>query len=69
MAEGVTAKEQQFVITRNQFEKLREVFDMYDAVNHIVWRESSPSGIGPTVTIEFDPKEMVKLDITDVESW
>ena len=68
MAEGVTAKEQQFVITRNQFEKLREVFDMYDAVNQIVWKQYT-SGIGPTVTIEFDPREMVKLDITDVESW
>lgn len=59
----------QIIITHNQFEKLKEVFDMYDTVNHIVWRESSPSGIGPTVTIEFDPRETIKMDITDVESW
>ena len=59
----------QIVITRNQFEKLKEVFDMYDSVDRIVWNEESPSGIGPNVTIEFDPKESVKMNITDVESW
>lgn len=57
------------VITRNQFEKLKEVFEMYDSVDRIVWTEESISGIGPSVTIEFDPKESVKMDITDVESW
>jgi hypothetical protein len=58
----------QVVITRKQFEKLREVFDMYD-LDRVVWREESLSGIGPNVTIEFDPKSTIKLDITDVESW
>jgi hypothetical protein len=62
-------EQEQFVITRNQFEKLREVFDMYDAVDHVVWTQSSPSAIGPTVVIEFDPKATVKMDITDVDSW
>lgn len=61
--------EESFVITRKQFEKLREVFDMYDAVDHVVWTQSSPSAIGPTVIIEFDPRETVKMNITDVESW
>jgi hypothetical protein len=61
--------EETFVITRNQFEKLREVFDMYDTVDHVVWTQSSPSAIGPTVFIEFDPKEKIRLDITDVDSW
>jgi hypothetical protein len=56
-------------ITRMQFEKLKEVFDMYDSVDRIVWKQESLSGIGPNVTIEFDPKESVKIDITDVESW
>ena len=59
----------QIVITRKQFEKIAEVFEMYDSVDRIVWTEESPSGIGPNVTIEFDPKETVKLDITDVERW
>jgi len=57
------------VITRNQYEKLKEVFEMYDSVDRIVWTEEFLSGIGPNVTIEFDPKSTVKMDITDVESW
>lgn len=57
------------VITRNQYERLKEVFDMYDSVDQVVWTEESSTGIGPTVTIEFDPKSTVKLDITDVSSW
>ena len=59
----------QVVITRNQYEKLKEVFEMYDSVDRIVWREESLSGIGPNVTIEFDPKSTIRLDITDVSSW
>ena len=57
------------VITRKQFEKLKEVFEMYDSVDRVVWKEESVSGIGPNITIEFDPKSTVKIDITDVESW
>ena len=57
------------VITRKQFEKLKEVFDMYDSVDRVIWTEESVSGIGPNVTIEFDPKSTIKMDITDVESW
>ena len=59
----------QIVITRNQYEKLKEVFEMYDSVDRVVWREESLSGIGPNVTIEFDPKSTIRLDITDVSSW
>lgn len=58
----------QIVITRNQFEKLKEVFEMYD-LDRIVLTEESISGIGPTTTIEFDPKQSIKMDITDVSSW
>ena len=58
----------QIVITRNQFEKLKEVFDMYE-LDRVVWKEESPSGIGPNVTLEFDLKSTMKIDITDVESW
>lgn len=56
------------LITRKQFEKLKEVFEMYD-LDHVIWKEESLSGIGPTVTIEFDPKSTIKVDITDVGSW
>jgi hypothetical protein len=58
----------QIIITKNQFEKLKEVFEMYD-LDRIVLTESNTSGIGPTTTIEFDPKQSIKMDITDVESW
>jgi hypothetical protein len=58
----------QIVITRNQFEKLREVFEMYD-LDRVTWTEESTSGIGPSVTIEFDPRQSIKIDITDVSSW
>jgi hypothetical protein len=60
---------EQIVITRMQFEKLKEVFDMYDSVDRIVWKQESTSGIGPNVIIEFDPKSTVRMDITDVDSW
>lgn len=59
----------QIVITRNQYNKLKEVFEMYDTLDRVVWKEESPSGIGPNVTIEFDPKSTIKIDITDVSSW
>ena len=59
----------QVVITRTQDERLREVFEMYDSVDRIVWKQESVSGIGPSVTIEFEPKQSVKIDITDVENW
>ncbi len=58
----------QIVITRTQFEKLKEVFEMYD-LDRVIWTEESSSGIGSTTTIEFDPKSTVKMDITDLESW
>jgi len=56
------------VITKTQFQKLKEVFEMYD-IDTVTWSEESTSGIGPNVSIEFDPKSTIKLDITDVESW
>jgi hypothetical protein len=60
----------QVVITRNQFEKLKEVFEMYDLDRVIFTEDSSKGGgIGAVTTIEFDPKQSVKMDITDVESW
>lgn len=58
----------QIVITRNQFYKLQEVFELYE-LDRVIWTENSTSGIGPNVTIEFDPKSTIKMDITDTESW
>ena len=58
------------VITRKQFEKLKEVFEMYD-LDRVIWTEDSSKGggIGSVTTIEFDPKSTIRMDITDVESW
>lgn len=56
------------VITRNQFEKLKEIFEQYD-VDQVVWTEESTSGIGPNVTVEFDPTKSIKVDLTDVTTW
>lgn len=58
----------QIVITRNQFYKLQEVFELYE-LDRVIWTENSASGIGPSVMIEFDPKQSIKMDITDTESW
>lgn len=55
-------------ITRTQFERLKEVFDMYDTVDQITITETHESGIGPTTTMEYNPKAVV-VDITDVSSW
>lgn len=57
------------VITRTQYEKIKEIFEMYDEVDRIVWKEESVSGIGPNVTISYEPKTPVKVDITDYASW
>jgi len=57
-----------YIITRNQYEKIKEVFEMYDTIDYVKIHEESTSGIGPTTTLEFNPS-FVKVDITDVESW
>ena len=57
-------------ITRKQYEKIKEVFEMYDTLEHIMLTESSESGIGPSTKIEFvPPSNNVIVDITDVTSW
>lgn len=55
------------VITRKQFESIKEVFEKYD-IDSVYWIEESPSGIGPNVRLEFEPKKIV-IDITDVSNW
>jgi hypothetical protein len=56
------------IITRNQFERLKEVFDMYDTVDQILITETNESGIGPSTKMEYNPKSVV-VDITDVSNW
>ena len=57
-------------ITRKQYEKIKEVFEMYDTLEYIMLTGSSESGIGPTTRIEFiPPSNNVVVDITDLSSW
>lgn len=56
------------VITRNQYEKLKEIFDQYD-IDQVVWTEENLSGIGSNITVEFDPTTSVKVDLTDYSTW
>ena len=57
------------IITRKQFERLREIFDMYDALEQVVVKEENNNGIGTVPSVEFDPRATVKVDITDVTNW
>lgn len=56
------------IITRQQFEQIKAIFDEYD-IDQLLWTEESKSGIGPTVHIEFEPVQKIKMDITDVTTW
>ncbi len=56
------------VITRKQFEALKEIFEEYD-IDEVVWTEEFTSGIGPSITVEYDDRVLAKRDLTDVESW
>lgn len=56
------------VITRKQFETLKEIFEAYD-IDQVVWTEEFTSGIGPSITVEYDASVLAKRDLTDVESW
>ena len=57
------------IITRKQFERLREIFEMYDTLDQVVVKEENSNGIGSVTTVEFDPKATVRVDITDMTIW
>jgi hypothetical protein len=56
------------VITRNQYEKIKEAFEMYDTIDYVKLHFDNSNGIGSIVTLEYNPS-FVRVDITDVESW
>ena len=58
----------EIVITRKQYERIKQIFEMYDSLDQIKLVASSESGIGQTTKLEFFPKA-ISIDITDVESW
>lgn len=55
-------------ITREQFEKIKQVFDNYN-IKGVLLTEENSSGIGPSTYMEFDPKTTIKQDLTDYETW
>lgn len=57
------------IITRKQFERLREIFDMYDTLERVVVKEETNNGVGVVTTVEFDPRSTVRVDITDLTNW
>jgi len=55
------------ILTKNQIWQLATIVQQYD-VEQIKLNISSPSGIGPSMTVEFGNKEE-QIDITDVSNW
>ena len=58
----------EITITRKQYERIKQVFEMYDTLDQIKLLASNDNGIGQTTKLEFFPKA-ISIDITDVESW
>jgi hypothetical protein len=66
-------KPNQFVLTREQIEKLTKLADHFKEVPQFTLVESFESGIGATVRVKFnlfDSKVSdTTVDITDVSDW
>lgn len=58
----------EITITRKQYERIKQIFEMYDTLDQIKLLASNDNGIGQTTKLEFFPKA-ISIDITDVESW
>lgn len=58
-------------LTRKQIDQLAQVADQFKEIDLFTIKSEGSSGIGPTVTVQFDlfNKADTKIDITDVESW
>ena len=58
----------EIIVTRKQYERIKQIFEMYDTLDQIKLLASNDNGIGQTTKLEFFPKA-ISIDITDVESW
>jgi len=64
-----------FCLTRTQIEKLAKLAQQFEQVEWYTLTETHPSGIGPTVNVQFklfsdDLKDHdTVIDITDVSTW
>ena len=54
------------IITKNQFQKLKKVFEETNGLEYLIWEEDNSNGIGPVVKLKYDD---IEIDATDVDSW
>ena len=65
----------EFALNRGQIEKLARMAEHFRKVEWFTFKEEHTSGIGPTVTVQFnlfgdhDKDVDTTVDITDVETW
>ena len=65
----------EFALNRKQVEKLAKMAEHFKEVEWFTLKEAHTSGIGPTVTVQFNlfgdtDKDLdTTVDITDVETW
>jgi hypothetical protein len=65
----------EFALNRRQVEKLAKMAEHFQEVEWFTLKEVSTSGIGATVTVQFnlfgdaDKDSDTTVDITDVDTW
>lgn len=65
----------EFALNRKQVEKLALMVEQFKEVEWFTLKETNSSGIGPTVTVQFnlfgdtDKDVDTTVDITDVGTW
>lgn len=75
MTKDKKSKPHQFVLNREQVEKLAKMVDHFKEVEWFTLEENYNSGIGPTVVVKFnlfndgDKDIDTTVDITDVKTW
>lgn len=63
---GVDAR---LTLSKQEFFKIKEIFEEYPDLDAITISQSSLSGIGTNTTVEFKPTASIMIDITDTSAW
>jgi len=65
------SKNKTLTLNRSQIEKLWQMVNHFEDVNHFRVSTDNSSGIGTGVVVSFDlfEKNDTKVDITDVSEW
>lgn len=69
MSKKTTDSEISILLTKTQVSKLKEIFDEYPDLDTVTVNQTTLTGIGPRISVEFKPTANVVVDITDVNSW